>query len=79
MFLGIGNVGGRVVEHIDFSLFQRDFSSLTQVQAARAAAAVQVARNINGREVVAAYAPVSPLGWLVFLELPVEEANAIAH
>jgi hypothetical protein len=79
MFLGIENVGGRAVEHIDFTLFQRDFSSLTQVQAARAAGAVQVERDINGGEVLAAYAPVSPLGWLVLLELPVEEANAIAQ
>jgi hypothetical protein len=39
--------------------------------------AVQVARDINGQEVLAAYAPVaSPnLGWLVLVELPVEEAK----
>jgi hypothetical protein len=26
-----------------------------------------------------AYAPVASLGWLVFVELPVEEANALAQ
>jgi hypothetical protein len=25
------------------------------------------------------YAPVLPLGWLVFVELPIEEANALAQ
>ena len=76
---------GRVIAHPDESLVQRDFSSLTQVQAARAAGsgpvtgAVQAARDINGREVLAAYAPVLPLGWLVLVELPVEEANATAQ
>jgi Cache domain len=74
---------GRVIVHPEISLVQRDFSSLTHVQAARTAGfgpvtgAVQVARDINGREVLATYAPVaSPnLGWLVLVELPVEEAN----
>src|SRR6516225_2032985 len=74
---------GRVIVHPDISLVQRDFSSLTQVQAARTAGsgpvtgALQVARDINGREVLAAYAPVARpnLGWLVFVELPVEEAK----
>jgi hypothetical protein len=78
---------GRIVGHSDFSLFQRDFSSLAQVQAARAAGsglvtgAGQVARDINGREVLAAYAPVRvrDLGWLVLVELPVEEANVTAQ
>jgi hypothetical protein len=78
---------GRVIVHPDISLVQRDFSSLTQVQVARAPGSgpvtgtVQVARDINGREVLATYAPVaSPnLGWLVLVELPVEEANATAQ
>jgi hypothetical protein len=77
----------RVIAHSDFSLFQRDFSSLAQVQAARAAGsdpvsgAIQVARDIKGREVLASYAPVRlrDLGWLVLVELPVEEANATAQ
>jgi hypothetical protein len=42
---------------------------------------VQVARDINGREVLATYAPVARprLGWVVVIELPVEEANAPAQ
>jgi Cache domain len=78
---------GSVIAHPDISLVQHDFSSLTHVQAARAAGsgavteAIQVARDINGREVLATYAPIaSPnLGWLVLVELPVEEANATAQ
>jgi signal transduction histidine kinase len=52
------------------------------VQAARAAGAgqateqLQVADDIQGRRVLTAYAHVSPLGWLVFVELPVAEAYA---
>src|SRR6185369_17915909 len=37
---------------------------------------VQEAENIEGRKVLTAYAPVAPLGWLVFVELPAEEAYA---
>jgi Cache domain len=78
---------GRVVVHPDLTLAQRDFSSLTHVQAARTAGSgpvtggVQVAQDINGREVLAAYMPVANpnLGWLVLVELPVEEADAIAQ
>jgi hypothetical protein len=74
---------GRVIAHPDINLVQRDFSSLTQVQAARAASSgpitgvAQIARDIDGREVLATYATVvSPnLGWLVLVELPVEEAK----
>jgi hypothetical protein len=78
---------GRVIAHPDFSLIQRDFSALTHVQAARVAdagslaGAVQVARDINGSEVLATYAPVAGpgLGWLVLVELPVEEVSAPAQ
>jgi hypothetical protein len=78
---------GRVIAHPDFSLIQRDFSTLTHVQTARVAdagsltRAVQVARDINGSEVLATYAPVAGpgLGWLVFAELPVEEVSAPAQ
>ena len=74
---------GRVIVHPDISMVQRDFLSLTQVQAARRAGsgpvtgALQVARDVNGHEVLAAYAPVAKpnLGWLVFVELPLEEAK----
>jgi hypothetical protein len=74
---------GRVVVHPDLTLAQRDFSSLTHVQAARTAGSgpvtggVEVAQDINGREVLAAYMPVANpnLGWLVLVELPVQEAK----
>jgi len=36
-------------------------------------------KDISGREVLAAYAPVAPLGWLVFVELPVMEADVLAQ
>jgi hypothetical protein len=37
---------------------------------------VQEAEDIEGRKVLTAYAPVAKLGWLVFVEWPVEEAFA---
>ena len=75
---------GRLIAHPDISLVLRntDLSRLAQVQAARAAAAgepeepVQEAKDIQGREVLTAYAPVAPLGWLMFVELPIDEAYA---
>jgi hypothetical protein len=74
---------GRVVVHPDLTLAQRDFSSLTHVQSARTAGSgpvtggVQIAQDINGRGVLAASMPVANpnLGWLVLVELPVEEAK----
>jgi hypothetical protein len=41
--------------------------------------AVQRAKDILGRELLTAYAPVAPVGWLVFVEMPIEEANALAQ
>jgi len=75
---------GRLIAHPDISLVLRntDMSRLAQVRAARAAAAnkpaenVQEATDIAGQEVLTAYAPVAPLGWLVFVETPIEEAYA---
>src|SRR5581483_9330760 len=75
---------GRLIAHPDISLVLRntDMTKLAQVQAARAAGAgaiqepVQEATDVRGRRVLTAYAPVSPLGWLVFVELPSEEAYA---
>jgi signal transduction histidine kinase len=75
---------GRLIAHPDISLVLRntDMSQLAQVRAARRAAAdappeqVQVAQDIQGRKVLTAYAPVAPLGWLVFVELPAAEAYA---
>jgi signal transduction histidine kinase len=74
---------GRLIAHPDISLVLRntDMSKLTQVQAARAgrtgeADALQGALNIQGQEVLTASAPISPLGWTMFVELPVKEAYA---
>ncbi len=74
---------GRLIAHPDISLVLRntDMSSLAQVKAARGATAdvgdaAQIAKNIQGREVLTAHAPVPKLGWQVFVELPFEEAYA---
>jgi signal transduction histidine kinase len=71
---------GRLIAHPDISLVLRntDMTRLAQVRAARAGNGqpVQEAQDIHGRGVLTAYAPVSSLGWLVFVELPVEEAYA---
>jgi signal transduction histidine kinase len=58
-----------------------DMSKLAQVQAARTgsaseADALEGALNIQGQEVLTASAPISPLGWTMFVELPVKEAYA---
>jgi nitrogen fixation/metabolism regulation signal transduction histidine kinase len=37
---------------------------------------VQVAQDIRGRDVLTTYAPITPLSWLVFAELPLDEAYA---
>ena len=74
---------GRLIAHPDISLVLRntDLSQPGAGAAARGGAAggrrrVQEAKNIHGREVLTAHAPVPPLGWLVFVELPVDEAYA---
>jgi signal transduction histidine kinase len=71
----------RLVAHPDISLVLRklDLSSLAQVRVARAVGEtlpdpLQVANDIEGRRVLTAYAPIAPLDWLVFVELPVDEA-----
>jgi len=40
---------------------------------------VQPAQDIRGRDVLATYAAVAPLGWVVFVELPTKEANSPAQ
>jgi signal transduction histidine kinase len=76
--------GGRLIAHPDISLVLRntDMSKLVQVQAAQAGnsgtdpESLQGAKNIQGQEVLTASAPIVPLGWTMFVELPVEEAYA---
>ena len=78
---------GLRIAHPDISLVLRntDMSRLAQVNAARvdhrrrrgaASERVQESEDIVGRKVLTAYAPVAPLGWLVFVELPATEAYA---
>jgi signal transduction histidine kinase len=73
---------GRLIAHPDISLVLRNtnMARLAQVQAAQrdatgaAAPDIETATDIQGRRVLTAYAPVAPLGWTVFVELPVDEA-----
>jgi signal transduction histidine kinase len=75
---------GRLLAHPDISLVLRrtDLSQLSQVKSARAALGrrvdepPQTALDLRGERVVSAFAPADPLKWLVFVELPVGEANA---
>jgi signal transduction histidine kinase/FixJ family two-component response regulator len=72
----------RLIAHPDISqvLRKTDMSGLTQVQAARAAKLNGLPDqplqgvDIGGRRVLSAYAEVTPPGWLVFAELPADEA-----
>jgi two-component system, NtrC family, sensor kinase len=74
---------GRLIAHPDISLVLRntDMSKLEQVRAAQAggdssAESLQGALNIQGQKVLTASAPILPLRWTMFVELPVEEAYA---
>jgi two-component system NtrC family sensor kinase len=77
---------GRLIAHPDISLVLRntDMSGLPQVRAALAgsgtvAGALSEARNIQGQKVLTASAPIEPLHWTMFVELPVEEAYAALY
>jgi signal transduction histidine kinase len=75
---------GRLIAHPDISLVLRktDMSGLTQVQVAGKAESNGSAdqpllgADIKGRRVLSAYAEVTPPGWLVFADLPIDEAYA---
>jgi beta-lactamase regulating signal transducer with metallopeptidase domain len=69
---------GRVIAHPDYSVGKslRDVSSLAQVQEARttpSTGSVRIARNMNDQEVAVIYARVAGPGWLVFVEMPIQE------
>ncbi|MCP3398053.1 ATP-binding protein [Bradyrhizobium sp. CCGB20] len=76
---------GRLIAHPDISLVLRntDMSGLAQVRAALAGGtmpdSLQEATNIQGKKVLTASAPIAPLGWTMFVELPVEEAYAALY
>jgi signal transduction histidine kinase len=71
---------GRLVAHPDISLVLRntDMTKLAQIQAAHKVGTepVQEGQDLQGNRVLSARAPVARLGWLVFVELPIEEAYA---
>jgi signal transduction histidine kinase len=75
---------GHLVAHPDMSLVlqKSDLSRLPQVRAAIAAPGaapgepITIATDPEGRQVLTASARVQPLGWMVFVELPVGEALA---
>src|SRR5262249_47193957 len=75
---------GRLIAHPDISLVLRnsDFSRLSQVRAARAGGGdappeqAQIAEDVQGRQVLTAHAAIAPLGWLMFVEVPLAEAYA---
>jgi signal transduction histidine kinase len=73
---------GQLIAHPDIILVLRntDMSRLVQVKAALAGEVMsdelQGAPNIQGQKVLTASAPIPPLRWTMFVELPVEEAYA---
>jgi beta-lactamase regulating signal transducer with metallopeptidase domain len=72
------DANGRLIAHPDFSVGKslRDMSSVAVVQEARTTTSMgsaRIARDMNDREVVAAHARVAGTGWLVFVEVPIEE------
>jgi signal transduction histidine kinase len=80
------DASGHLIAHPDISLVLQklDLSSLDHIQAARSGFAqtrketdeVTIARDREGRQVLTASAPIAPLGWLVFVDLPLGEALA---
>jgi GAF domain-containing protein/DNA-binding response OmpR family regulator/HAMP domain-containing protein len=79
------DAAGRLIAHPDISLVLRntDMTQLAQVRSARARLTgedggeqLSEGRDIAGHKVITASAPVPPLGWLVFVETPVQEAYA---
>jgi signal transduction histidine kinase/ActR/RegA family two-component response regulator len=74
----------RLIAHPDISevLRKTEMSRFPQVQAARAAGAKDlqdeplIGVDIKGRQVLSASAAVTPPGWIVFTDLPLDEAYA---
>ena len=77
---------GRLIAHPDISLVlqKTDVSALPQVAALRDHLASNAdgpveatfGRSLQGKEVLSASATIAPLGWLVFVDLPIAEAFA---
>jgi signal transduction histidine kinase/HAMP domain-containing protein len=77
---------GRLIAHPDISLVlqKTDLSDLPHVRAAESALRqpaedqddVVISRDLHGREILTSRASVAPLGWMVFVEQPIEETFA---
>src|SRR5262249_23799559 len=69
---------GQLIAHPDISLALKkaDLSALEQGRMARAGNVTPIAHDLQGRSVLAASAPVEPLGWFVIVEQPLAEAFA---
>jgi PAS domain S-box-containing protein len=77
---------GRLIAHPDISLVLRDTERATLPQVAAALSATQatpdgqpavgIAKSIGGGSVLTAHAAIAPLGWLVFVDVPLSEAFA---
>ena len=72
---------GQLIAHPDISLVLKktDLSALDQVKGALAMSAQSagmpgIARDLDGRQVLSASAPIAPLGWAVLIEQPLLEA-----
>ena len=72
---------GQLIAHPDISLVLKktDLSKLDQVKAALGTVAQGmgmpgIARDLEGRQVLSASAPIAPLGWAVLIEQPLLEA-----
>ncbi|HVY07454.1 MAG TPA: ATP-binding protein [Burkholderiales bacterium] len=79
------DASGRLIAHPDISLVLRntDMSGLSIVRAAIARGRMGLAsdealtgEDAQGREVLSTSAPIAPLGWTVFVDLPLKEAFA---
>jgi signal transduction histidine kinase len=78
---------GRLIAHPDLGLVlsNSDFSRLAQVEAARRSGSApvtelgQTASDIQGQHVLTAHAKIVPPGWLMFVEVPLQEAYAPAY
>ncbi|OGQ75667.1 MAG: hypothetical protein A3G40_11355 [Deltaproteobacteria bacterium RIFCSPLOWO2_12_FULL_57_22] len=77
---------GQLIAHPDIGLVlqKTDLSSFRQVRTARTTLGkpgqdtteTPIVQDFQGRQVLTASAPIAPLGWLVFVDLPLEEAFA---
>ena len=74
----------QIIAHPELSQIRRNVSALAHVKAAHGAnssspSTSQVTHDNSGREVLAVCAPIPRTGWLVVVELPVEEANELSR